>query len=530
MPESTRKVLVLALGGEGGGVLAKWLVEAAIACGYPVQFTSIPGVAQRTGATSYYLECLPKPLAAGERAPVFCLSPLAGDLDLLVSTELLETARALERGLPDPGRTVLLSSSSRVLTVAEKMAMGDGRRHADELARQVRSLHPGALLFDMQGAAREAGTALSAVMFGAIAATGVLGLPRDVCEHVVRSSGRGASASLAGFAAGHEAVERARREAADATRVGDPPPAAESPRDAPPSAAPASVDVRGVALPEPVAAIARVGADRIADFQDDALAADYLGRVAAWVALEREAGATHEASLVAARSLALWLPYQDMIRVADLKSRPERFAQVRQDVEAAPDEPVIVRDYLRPRIAEIADILPPRLADRLLAWAAHRGRTELLGGIRLPTSRLHGLLAMRLLARLRPLRRRSSRFAREMALVERWDAALRAALAVDAGLAREVARLPRLIKGYGDTHARGMANFVRILERLVERADGEPTQRARRLREAVDAALADPRGRALARALGEPPPEPPVRPVRIVRGPRGPRAGAGRAS
>ena len=52
-------LLLLALGGEGGGVLHDWIVDAAIEAGYPVQATSIPGVAQRTGATSYYIELLP---------------------------------------------------------------------------------------------------------------------------------------------------------------------------------------------------------------------------------------------------------------------------------------------------------------------------------------------------------------------------------------------------------------------------------------------------------------------------------------
>jgi indolepyruvate ferredoxin oxidoreductase beta subunit len=518
--EGIRKALILALGGEGGGVLAKWLVDAALACGYPVQSTSIPGVAQRTGATSYYIECLPRKLAEGERPPVFCLSPLAGDLDLLVSTELLETARALERGLPDPDRTVLVSSSSRVLTVAEKMAMGDGRRHAAELSGHVAALHPGVVLFDMQAAARGAGTVVSAVMFGAVAATGVLGLTRAACEDVVRASGRGARASLEGFAAGHAAVERARRRE-DRARARDTVPVPDDP---------VPVAVRGIRLPGPVAAVARIGADRVADFQDDALAADYLGRVAAWVALEDGPGVGFPASVEAARSLALWMPYQDVIRVADLKSRPERFARIREDVEAADDEPVVVRDYLRPRVAEIADILPPRLAGRLLAWAGHRGRTELAGGFRLSTSRPLGLLAMRMLARLRPLRRRSSRFAREMDLVGRWDAALRGALASDAALALEIARLPRLLKGYGATHARGMASFVRILERLVEPGAGHPRDRARAIRDAVEAALADPQGAALARALGEPPPAPVARPMRIVRRPRSPRPDIDRAS
>src|SRR5690606_3409802 len=161
---------------------------------------------------------------------------------------------------------------------------------------------------------------------------------------------------------------------------------------------------------------------------------------------------------------------------------------------------------------------------------ARRGRAELSGGIRLPTSRMHGLLAMRMLARLRPLRRRSSRFAREIALVDRWDAALRDALARDAGLALDVAPPARLIQGYGDTHARGMASFTRILAGLVEPAAGDPAGRARAIRAAATAALADPAGRALALALGEAPPQPPARPIRIVRRTHGGQAGHDRAS
>jgi len=45
-------ILIGALGGEGGGVLAEWLVAVATKAGYVAQSTSIPGVAQRTGATT----------------------------------------------------------------------------------------------------------------------------------------------------------------------------------------------------------------------------------------------------------------------------------------------------------------------------------------------------------------------------------------------------------------------------------------------------------------------------------------------
>ena len=74
-------ILVCALGGEGGGVMAEWLVEIATACGHSAQSTSIPGVAQRTGATTYYIEIWPQPDAMLDgRRPVFSLSPVPGAL------------------------------------------------------------------------------------------------------------------------------------------------------------------------------------------------------------------------------------------------------------------------------------------------------------------------------------------------------------------------------------------------------------------------------------------------------------------
>ena len=74
-------LLIAALGGEGGGVMADWIIAAAMAEGYPVQSTSIPGVAQRTGATTYYIELYPAraALLAGRR-PVMTLAPAPADI------------------------------------------------------------------------------------------------------------------------------------------------------------------------------------------------------------------------------------------------------------------------------------------------------------------------------------------------------------------------------------------------------------------------------------------------------------------
>ncbi|MCW5704971.1 MAG: hypothetical protein KIT82_20615, partial [Bradyrhizobium sp.] len=53
-------IAILAMGGEGGGVLADWLVRVGENGGYLAQTTSVPGVSQRTGATIYYLELFPR--------------------------------------------------------------------------------------------------------------------------------------------------------------------------------------------------------------------------------------------------------------------------------------------------------------------------------------------------------------------------------------------------------------------------------------------------------------------------------------
>ena len=113
---------------QGGGVVADWLIEVGRRENFVVQSTSVPGVAQRTGATTYYVEVHPQPdtVLAG-RQPVFSLNPVPGGIDLLVSSELLETVRQVGAGMASADRTLIVSSTARVLTVAEKMQLGDGR-------------------------------------------------------------------------------------------------------------------------------------------------------------------------------------------------------------------------------------------------------------------------------------------------------------------------------------------------------------------------------------------------------------------
>jgi indolepyruvate ferredoxin oxidoreductase beta subunit len=105
-------IAILAMGGEGGGVLADWLVGMAETAGWHAQTTSVPGVAQRTGATVYYLEIFPANLpGARGRRPVLAMMPTSGEIDLAVASELMEAGRAVQRGLVTPDRTVLVAST-----------------------------------------------------------------------------------------------------------------------------------------------------------------------------------------------------------------------------------------------------------------------------------------------------------------------------------------------------------------------------------------------------------------------------------
>src|ERR1700688_2062520 len=101
-------MLIAALGGEGGGVLTDWIVSAAASQGFPVQSTSIPGVAQRTGATTYHIELVPAAQPAGVRRPILALAPGTGDVDLVVASELMEAGRAIGNGFVTPDRTTTI--------------------------------------------------------------------------------------------------------------------------------------------------------------------------------------------------------------------------------------------------------------------------------------------------------------------------------------------------------------------------------------------------------------------------------------
>jgi len=502
VPANDRPItlLICALGGEGGGVLAEWLVETATLCGHSAQSSSIPGVAQRTGATTYYLEVLPVPdVALAGRRPVFSLSPVPGALDALVSSELLEAVRQIGAGMASADRTLVISSSHRTLTTAEKMQLADGRAPVDELLNVVRQHSRESQMFDMAAAAQQAGTVVSAVLFGAIAGSGLLPFPREAFEQTIRRGGTGVEPSLRGFASAFEAVSRTR-----------------SQRDGVLAAALAAA-IAGSTLPPAVARAFPVathdmlshGHARMLDYQGAHYAGLYVQRLKRVLEAERDADPSGEQgsgiTREMARYLALWMAFDDIVRVADLKTRASRIERVRGEVKAAPDELLRIYDHFKPGAAEFAALLPAGLARRLTRWDQRRqlsGKAALALPLKIGTHTVAGFLALRVLASLKGLRRRGNRYAAEQVMIERWLDGVVRGTRTHWALGLEIAECGRLINGYGATNERGKDKLLHVLEHLAAAGNfASPVARAEAIRAVRLAALADDAGKAFDQSL-----------------------------
>ena len=489
-------MLIAALGGEGGGVLTDWIVSAAASEGYPVQSTSIPGVAQRTGATTYYIEILPVTFAAlGGKRPVLALTPGGGDVDVVVASELMEAGRAIGNGFVTPDRTAMIASTHRSYAIAERMAMGDGRYDVGRLVEAIETHARRNLLFDMAAVAKQTGAMINAVMLGAIAAADALPIPAAAFEAAIRADGKSVEANLRGFRAGLQAATGA---AAHARPDGK--------RRQGAVRSVASLEAEATAtMPAAACEIVTEGLRRTAAFQDAAYAGLYFDRLK--IVRDSDARANAGGRLVreTARHLAVRMSFEDVIRVAEAKIAPARFARIRQEIGVADSEPFRIVDFLKPGLEEMCQILPPRLARRILALAERRGWRP-HWGMEIESTSLTGYLRFWLLARLKRWRPRGHRYAQEQAAIEQWLGLIAQAARASADIAIEVAECARLVKGYGDTWQRGVANYQTIEAQVIRpilAGDIPLAQGADAIASARAAALVDPEGEGLARCLAD---------------------------
>jgi indolepyruvate ferredoxin oxidoreductase beta subunit len=385
-------------------------------------------------------------------------------------------------------------------------------------------------------------------MLGAIAGSGLLPFAREAFERVI-CGGRDideseklnpiAAASLQGFASAFFTVNMPQAHAsmvASLMSTSEDEPVATATRH------PLPADVQA-AFPPPVHGMLALGHARLVDYQDAEYAAQYVERLQQVLLAERAvdpAGAGDYAiTREMARWLALWMAFDDIVRVAELKSRASRAERVRREVKADEDDIVKVFDHFKPGIPEFAALLPPSLADRVVAWDRRRqsrGKAPWALPLKVGSHAVLGMVSLRLLASLRGWRKRGSRFEEEQRLIGRWLDAVLSGTRRDWQLGHEIALCGRLIKGYGSTNERGKRNLLHVIDHLAVAplGDGSAKTRASAIAAAREAALADEAGTALDAALvrhGAPPRPVVAQPIRwMKRSPAANTSGASSAS
>jgi len=491
------KLAILAVGGQGGGVLSNWIVAVAESNGYAVQSTSVAGVAQRTGATIYYVEMCKK----SDRLPVFSLSPSDGDVDILISSELMEAGRAVTRGFVTPNRTTLITSSHRIAAVSEKIVPGDGRVSSDDVYQRVAGAALRFIAFDMEKMAVDAGSMISASLFGALAGSGALPFDRKGFEETIRASGRGVDASLRAFGLAYDKANSSENQSEELL-VDD-------------KAAPAQLKVRGPAkkmkqwdalltrvsnLPEPVQDFAKRGLKNVVDYQDVAYGQDYLDQLDRAIALDN-AQKDFALSNAVAKHLANAFCYDDMIRVADIKTRSSRYQRVKNEVGVKSGAVLHLTEFFHPRVEEFCGTMPTHLGHFIETRPKLGAAIDKVinHGRRIRTDRLSGFLMLWVIGGLRPWRRGLLRHQVETKHMTEWFELGLSLANQDYDLAVEIINCRRLIKGYSDTHVRGQSKFDRVLGALTDlKGRSDASDWIRRLREA---ALQDEKGEMLDGAL-----------------------------
>jgi indolepyruvate ferredoxin oxidoreductase beta subunit len=553
MLEKPFTILICALGGEGGGVLTEWLVNTARVAGLPVQATSIPGVAQRTGATTYYLEMMLKASpAVGADAPIFGLSPLPGQIDLLISSELLETGRQISNGMSNPLQTYVISSNNRSLTTVEKMGMGDSRVPDTTLIDLIKQFSRAHHIVDMALLAKHSGTIISSVMLGCIGASALLPLKKEHFERAIQGDSKQLSASqkasLRGFSLGWESVEKQLKNSQFIAQVIQ----SIEPNQQEIENAPSSGVVPFDALqkfPVEVHPVLNLGYARLVEYQDTSYADLYLERVHSVWAAEKQAHVrmdplntaapetitpdTCTASSItapitqeAARWTALWMAFDDIVRVAELKNRKSRFEDIRKDTKAQSEDIIRVYDHFKPGVSELAGLLPQFLSNPLLKWEKKRalsGLPALELKLKLHSSSITGALVLLCLSSFKWLRKHGTRYHYEQLGIQAWLKCIIQSTETDKALGLEVAACGRLIKGYASTNARAHENLNYILNSLsADSFKHSDLPKSEIVRQARLSALKEESGSALdhlLKGLGAPARPPKEQPIRWMKRP-----------
>ena len=441
----TISILITALGGEGGGTLMNWILECARSQKLFVQGTSVPGVAQRTGSTSYYIEICDKNFD-NEKEPVLSLFPKPGRVDIVIASELLEAARVLERGYVNPDSTTLITSSSRIFTNLEKSHLSDGRFDQEKILNTCKKMSKNFICLDLNTMASDHSTIVSATMFGALAGSGVLPWKKSICENIFQDNIFGRN-SLSGFNFAYEQVKVTSKNSTINKN-----------------------NINNESLSSEFLNVINIGKERCADFQNSKYSEVFLSRVERILSIINQEDP--EVLAVAeniVRRLALWMTYEDIPRVAQLKIKPDRFKKIKKEVNIKSNQILLIQDIFKPGINEIAAMLPARIGKWFIKNKKIMSHLPFIGkGMKINSLTISGFIILKFLSSFRYIRPVSLRYKEEQKNIDIWINNLILSLNKSISFSEGLADMPQLLKGYGDTWDRGIKKYNKINDALIK--------------------------------------------------------------
>jgi len=195
----TKRLVIVAVGGQGNLLASSVLGEAALLTGLPLHMSEIHGMAQRGGVVE-------SALVFGEASSTIISD---GEADVLVGFEPAETLRALSKCNAD---TVVITNLAPLMPFTVNIGQGV-YPELKELQELIRRKTAKLIAFNAADLAREAGNVLAVnmVLLGALIQTGVLPLTAENVKEAMqrKTKQQFLESNLKAFELGYSAADKA---------------------------------------------------------------------------------------------------------------------------------------------------------------------------------------------------------------------------------------------------------------------------------------------------------------------------------
>ncbi|PCI04991.1 MAG: indolepyruvate oxidoreductase subunit B [Flavobacteriaceae bacterium] len=470
------KIVLIAIGGDGGGVLTSWIIKMCENKGYWAQSTSIAGVAQRTGSTVYYIEAIPlKDITINGvlQTPVLAQMPGPFDVDIVMTTELLEAGRALQRKFVSK-KTTLIFSTHRNLAIAEKEKPGDGISESNAVFELTNKYAKECLYGNLKLIADKNKSVISASMFGALAASGATPFSKEDFLETITKGGIAVQQSTANFEESYTHIKEMKDKPKELKPTLSPTAFSTMPTAGESQKLQSLIDEIKSNFPPILHDVVYAGITHLSDWQNETWAKVYLDKLQPFLIIDKKKSPQkYELTKQIARYLAIAMAYDDLIFVSDQKTRTERYKEMYDQVEASEDDLVHTLDYLHPSFPEITGFLPKKMGER---WENDPKKKALFTKYldkdrRMYSTNLFSFLMLYTLGGMKKWRLKTYRHHLEMKNVNQWLQNITSVVDQNYNLAVEIAKTYRLKKGYGDTYDRGDSKFAFINKFAIDHKD-----------------------------------------------------------